>query len=170
MVASPIRSVAAVDTQPNEADGRLTVVANRLPGTLAGSGDNAAWTPSVGGLATGLRSVTASRETVWIGRPGSRENIDERQASALLERLAASRTIPVRLNRDQIAVYYEENSNGVLWPVFHDRLDQAPLHTDGWEVYEAVNGRFADAIAAVWQPNAAHAVPRRRCHTRDAGT
>ncbi|HEY9226434.1 MAG TPA: trehalose-6-phosphate synthase, partial [Gemmatimonadaceae bacterium] len=38
------------------------------------------------------------------------------------------------------------------WPVFHDRLDQAPLHTDAWGAYETVNARFADAVAAQWRP------------------
>jgi trehalose 6-phosphate synthase/phosphatase len=130
----------------------LLIVSNRLPATLATSGDGASWKPSSGGLATGLRSVADKLNTVWIGWPGNLAAIDEATATPLLDQLTSDRTIPVRLTRREIDIFYEDISNGVLWPIFHDRLDQPPLHPQGWDVYEAINTRFADAVAAVWRP------------------
>jgi trehalose 6-phosphate synthase/phosphatase len=48
--------------------------------------------------------------------------------------------------------YYEGYANGVLWPAFHYLLGQLPLESADWAVYEAVNHRFADAIAERHQP------------------
>jgi trehalose 6-phosphate synthase/phosphatase len=47
--------------------------------------------------------------------------------------------------------FYEELSNGVIWPLFHYLPDQMPLH-QRWEVYEAANARFADAVVAQYRP------------------
>jgi trehalose 6-phosphate synthase/phosphatase len=154
VIASPIRHTPPSSEQPAGENGgrRLIIVSNRLPVTLAASGDGAAWKPSAGGLATGLRSVAGDQNTIWVGWPGALDGIDETIASGLLAELEASHTVPVRLSRDEIEVFYEDISNGVLWPIFHDRLDQPPLLTDGWDVYEAVNERFADTVAAIWRP------------------
>ena len=60
--------------------------------------------------------------------------------------------MPVELTHDEVAVYYERISNAVLWPLCHDRLDMLPLRVSGWEHVEAVNARFADAVAAHYRP------------------
>jgi trehalose 6-phosphate synthase/phosphatase len=58
----------------------------------------------------------------------------------------------VPLSTQDVELFYEEVSNGVLWPVCHDRLDRVALHMNGWEVYESVNRRFAETVAAAWRP------------------
>ena len=42
----------------------------RLPVTISKSGDEIIVTPSTGGLATGMSSVSRNRDSVWIGWPG----------------------------------------------------------------------------------------------------
>lgn len=57
---SPIDATTASTTPPTrrpEPTGRLLVVSNRLPVTVAAHGAAVAITPSVGGLATGLRGA-----------------------------------------------------------------------------------------------------------------
>jgi trehalose 6-phosphate synthase/phosphatase len=153
MIGTPARSTPALPGVPDgRRTGRLIIVSNRLPVTIATSGDGAAWKPSSGGLASGLRGVARELDTIWIGWPGDLSDLDDATSGALLGELADSRTIPVRLTRHEVEVFYEDVSNGVLWPICHDRLDQLPLRTDGWDVYERVNQRFADAVANVWQP------------------
>jgi trehalose 6-phosphate synthase/phosphatase len=67
-------------------------------------------------------------------------------------RLAEERLVPVALSADEIARYYEGYSNGVLWPVFHYFLSRLPTLVHDFEVYEAVNARFAEAVVARYQP------------------
>jgi trehalose 6-phosphate synthase/phosphatase len=66
--------------------------------------------------------------------------------------LAAMRVVPISLDAREVALFYEQISNAVLWPICHDRIDRLPLYVDGWDVYEAVNARFADAVAEHYQP------------------
>jgi trehalose 6-phosphate synthase/phosphatase len=128
--------------------GRLLVVSNRLPVTVGGEGDALAITPSAGGLATGLKGLHGSSNSLWIGWTGE----PAEHAHPVEEDLAERRLLPVPLSSDEVAVFYERLANGVLWPMFHDRIEQLPLIVEGWDVYESVNARFADAVAANYHP------------------
>jgi trehalose 6-phosphate synthase/phosphatase len=66
--------------------------------------------------------------------------------------LAAARLLSVDLDAREIEGFYEHVSNSVLWPICHDRIDRLPLRIEGWDVYESVNARFADAVAAHYRP------------------
>jgi trehalose 6-phosphate synthase/phosphatase len=132
--------------------GRLILVSNRLPVTVTMEASGPSIRPSSGGLASGLRGLFADGDTLWVGWPGNLEGIDDASAAALARNLAAMRTVPVTLDAREIEVFYEKVANSVLWPVVHDRLDQLPLRIDGWDTYEAVNARFADAVTAVYRP------------------
>lgn len=151
--------------------GRVIIVSNRLPITVAREDGRLAVRRSAGGLATGLRSLHEARGDgpgpqgasagigrderaggIWIGWPGdlSWTNPEERaEVDRQLERL---RAVPVIIDAAESKVFYGRISNGVIWPVCHDRLDRLPLRVSGWETYERVNRRFADAIAACWEP------------------
>ena len=50
--------------------GRIILIANRLPVTIHEKKGELKFTPSSGGLATGLKSLEGSYEKVWIGWPG----------------------------------------------------------------------------------------------------
>jgi trehalose 6-phosphate synthase/phosphatase len=67
-------------------------------------------------------------------------------------RLAELRTVPLELDAREEQIFYERIANGVLWPTFHDRVDRLPLRVEGWDVYDAVNARFADAVAEHYRP------------------
>ena len=58
----------------------------------------------------------------------------------------------VELTAEEVRSYYEDFSNGVLWPLFHYLLDRIPLDSGGWDVYMRVNARFADVVAEHYQP------------------
>jgi trehalose 6-phosphate synthase/phosphatase len=141
---------------------RVLTVAMRLPVTVTVQGGRPVIEPSVGGVATGLRAVhreggegaaaAGEEDDLWIGWPGMVEGLDAEGQRILEERLAALRAAPVRLTAREMGVFYEGVANGVLWPVCHDRLDQLPLHVSGWDVYERINARFADAAARYYHP------------------
>ncbi len=132
--------------------GRLLIVSNRLPVTVAVEGGRPVVHRSVGGLATGLRGPHDESGGLWIGWPGDLNNLDDAGRRDVNAQLAALRVVPVHLSRREIEVFYEEISNAVLWAICHDRIDRLPLRVTGWDVYEAVNARFAGVIAEHWRP------------------
>ena len=131
---------------------RVLLVSNRLPVTVVRRDGGLTVERSVGGLATGLAGPHARSGGLWVGWPGLLDDVDAADRIALGGRLAALRAAPVELSPAEVEVFYEHVSNGVLWPVFHDRLDRMPLAVEGWDVYEAVNARFADAVVEQYRP------------------
>ncbi|MHB0947505.1 MAG: trehalose-6-phosphate synthase [Gemmatimonadaceae bacterium] len=131
---------------------RLLIVSNRLPVTVAGSGSRAQVRQSSGGLATGLRGPHEQSGGLWIGWPGDLTALSEPARATVQRQLDAMRAVPVHIPAREQQVYYDHICNEVLWPICHDRLDQLPLRVDGWETYEAVNHRFADAVVEHYRP------------------
>jgi trehalose 6-phosphate synthase/phosphatase len=131
---------------------RLIIVSNRLPVTVRIEHGEPAVHMSVGGLATGLRAPHERSDGLWIGWPGDLAELDPAGRAKVLRRLAELRTLPLELDAREVQIFYERISNGVLWPTFHDRVDRLPLRVEGWDVYDAVNARFADAVAEHYRP------------------
>ena len=137
---------------PSRARGRVLIVSNRLPVTAKSADDGEIHLErSVGGLATGLRTTHAASESWWIGWLGDLR-LDARERHQVRERLGAMRASAVGIEPADAKIFYSRLSNGILWPLAHDRLDRLPLHLEGWDAYERVNERFADAVAELWRP------------------
>jgi trehalose 6-phosphate synthase/phosphatase len=133
-------------------DRRLIIVSNRLPVTVSVQDGLPVVCQSVGGLATGLQGPHDRSGGLWIGWPGSVEGLTPEGTQDLNRQLEALRAVPVCLEAKEIELFYEQISNAVLWPICHDRVDRLPIYVDGWDVYETVNARFADAVAAHYAP------------------
>ncbi|MBA3550470.1 MAG: bifunctional alpha,alpha-trehalose-phosphate synthase (UDP-forming)/trehalose-phosphatase, partial [Nannocystis sp.] len=131
---------------------RLIVVSNRLPVTVAVSHGHATVEPSMGGLATGLRGPFDRSQGLWIGWPGDLSRLTPEVRASVLGELTELRTLPVELTAEEVNSYYEDFSNGVLWPLFHYLLDRVPLHSKGWASYMRVNAKFADVVVANYRP------------------
>jgi trehalose 6-phosphate synthase/phosphatase len=125
----------------------VLIVSNRLPITTAISGDEITFTPAAGGLATGLRGCHERTHGLWIGWPGTAGTLSDTARQELTRQLGESGIVPVYLTEDELREYYEDFSNGVLWPLFHYLLDRLPLGPTSWDTYRRVNERFADEIA-----------------------
>jgi len=130
----------------------LLIVSNRLPVTVRVEDGRAVVRRSVGGLATGMRGPHEQGDSLWIGWPGELSGLDDTARADVQTQLAGMRTVPIGLTSREIEVFYEEISNAVLWAICHDRIDRLPLRVTGWDVYDAVNARFADAVAEHWRP------------------
>jgi trehalose 6-phosphate synthase/phosphatase len=130
---------------------RLLIVSNRLPITATVTAEGVSFAPASGGLATGLRGCHERSGGLWIGWPGI-DGVPEAQQPALDQPLAERGIVAVHLTRDEVRQYYEEFSNGVLWPLFHYLLDRLPLGATSWPTYKAVNRRFADEVIARYHP------------------
>jgi trehalose 6-phosphate synthase/phosphatase len=135
-----------------DAERRLVIASNRLPITAEIVDGDVVLTEASGGLATGLRSWHERSAGVWIGWPGLTSRLSTRQRAALDRQLETRRIVPVHLTRHEVRRYYDDFSNGVLWPVFHYLLDRLPLGPSTWDSYRSVNERFAEQIAHAHQP------------------
>jgi trehalose 6-phosphate synthase/phosphatase len=132
--------------------GRAILVSNRLPVSVRMERGELAVAPSSGGLATGLRGLHESGDSIWIGWPGETWRLSPDAHGALHQKLADERLVPVEMTQAEIARYYDGFSNGVLWPLLHYQLDRLPMRSEGWETYQRVNRRFADAAVANYRP------------------
>ena len=133
---------------------RLTVVSNRLAIVVARDEDGT-WTvkPGSGGLVTALGPVLRDRGGQWIGWLGSnlQGKLDESALKELLDRGSRETGYslkPVELNEEEIQKYYYGFSNEILWPLFHDLSTRCNFDPAYWKVYEQVNGKFAQVVAA----------------------
>jgi trehalose 6-phosphate synthase/phosphatase len=131
---------------------RLVILSNRLPVTSDIADGEVVLSPASGGLATGLRGWHERYKGVWIGWPGTSKRLSAAQRRSLDAQLAERRIVPVHLTRQEVREYYDEFSNGVLWPVFHYLLDRVPLGPTTWDSYRRVNERFADIVAEQYRP------------------
>ena len=131
---------------------RVILVSNRLPITVSAADGVPTVRRSSGGLATSLRMAHERPGSVWVGWPGPLESFDEESRAGILAQLDSMRVVPISLSEREIRVFYDHISNSVLWPICHDRLDRMPLRVSGWEAYEEVNERFADAVAKQYRP------------------
>jgi trehalose 6-phosphate synthase/phosphatase len=131
---------------------RVLIVSNRLPISVTRERQGLKIAASAGGLATGLAGVHGGAESLWIGWPGHSEQLSAAE-SAFLARTYRDRQVrAVDLTADEVDRYYERFCNGVLWPLFHYLIGQLPLDVEGFDLYEAINRRFADAVVAEHRP------------------
>ena len=77
-------------------------------------------TPSVGGLATGMKSVHAEGNGIWVGWSGIPEDELSLELSKKVDaKIREEKCISVALSQQDIEEYYEGFSNRALWPLFH---------------------------------------------------
>lgn len=131
---------------------RLLIVSNRLPVTVRVEAGRPVVRRSVGGLATGLSGPHQESGGLWIGWPGNVDAPSGFDYAEIDRQLAELRTVPLALDARETEVFYDHISNGVLWPLFHDRIDRLPLRVEGWDIYESVNARYAEAVVASYRP------------------
>jgi len=132
--------------------GRLLIVSNRLPVTVRRGPDGVSVEHSMGGLATGMKGPHEQLGGLWIGWPGELEGLDPEARDDVDRRLAELRLAPVHLSADEVARYYEGYSNSALWPVCHYAIARLPREVKDYDAYEAVNVRFAEAVADRYEP------------------
>jgi trehalose 6-phosphate synthase/phosphatase len=131
---------------------RLIIVSNRLPVTVRAADGGVSVERSTGGLATGMKGPHERMGGEWIGWPGDLELLSPPAREQTDRTLADMRLVPVPLTREEVARYYEGFSNAILWPLFHYSIARLPNHMRDFEAYEAVNARFAEAVASRVRP------------------
>ncbi len=129
---------------------KLHIVSNRLPFSIEEEGQGFSLQPSVGGLATGMKSVYKDFEGRWIGWPGiANDNYSGQDVQKIEGMLQKEGCESVWLSSEEIETFYEGFCNRTIWPLFH-YFSQYVDHTrEFWESYVEVNRRFADKTLEV---------------------
>jgi trehalose 6-phosphate synthase/phosphatase len=131
--------------------GRLLLVSNRLPVTIARGETGHTVQPSAGGLAHALWPMHSKGASLWIGWPGTLP-ADGGGSRQIALRLRQDRLIPVAIPPTLEEDFYHGFSNSVLWPLFHYFPHLAVLDRTWWDAYRQVNQLFAQAVGRVWRP------------------
>ncbi|MCU4176135.1 bifunctional alpha,alpha-trehalose-phosphate synthase (UDP-forming)/trehalose-phosphatase [Carboxylicivirga sp. N1Y90] len=129
---------------------RLHIVANRLPYSIVKQEDGFQLIESVGGLATGMKSVYTEYGGKWIGWSGhNSDDLTYEEASEIDDLLEEKGCATVPLSDSDILEYYEGFSNKTIWPLFHYFTQYVDYAPENWETFKRVNQRFADRVLDV---------------------
>ena len=124
---------------------RLVVVSNRVADPRK---------TAAGGLAVALAEVLNNTGGMWFGWSGKIVEGGEAGEGELHTHQAGPvKLVTVDLSRQDHDAYYLGYSNGVLWPVFHYRLDLADFDAASIAGYRRVNQLFARKLAPLLQPD-----------------
>jgi trehalose 6-phosphate synthase/phosphatase len=128
---------------------RILIASNRLPVSISQESGTLSLKRSNGGLATAMASMMNNYDALWFGWPGTPQTIRRWQ----LQMLGADHRLrPVNISEDLVDRYYDQMSNGVLWPLLHG-FDAATSYTDAdWKAYRQVNLKFARSLAKNAKP------------------
>ncbi|MDH5205124.1 MAG: alpha,alpha-trehalose-phosphate synthase (UDP-forming) [Hylemonella sp.] len=125
---------------------RLVVISNRVADPRRSA--------AAGGLAVALGSALDASGGLWFGWSG---NIDEAgtpgEGQLHTSQAGAVTLATVDLCSEDHDSYYLGYSNGVLWPVFHYRLDLADFDAGTIEGYRRVNRLFARKLMPLLRPD-----------------
>ena len=128
---------------------KTIIISNRLPVQLQIVNGGIEAIPSVGGLATGMKSVHHGGESLWIGWSGlTREDIPAALEGEIDKALKKHGCKRVGLSAEEVEGFYFGFSNRTVWPLFHYFMEYSEFELSYWETYEKVNRIFADAIIA----------------------
>jgi trehalose 6-phosphate synthase/phosphatase len=129
---------------------KLHIVSNRLPFSIVPGDGYFSIKPSVGGLATGMKSVYKDFEGRWIGWPGvATESYTVDQFNEIEEMLSREGCETVPLSSDEVHTFYEGFCNRTIWPLFHYFNQFVDYSPEFWHSYVKVNQKFADKTLEV---------------------
>ena len=125
--------------------GRLVVVSNRVADPRK---------TAAGGLAVALAEVLNNTGGLWFGWSGKIvETPEGAEPEVHTQQAGPVKLVTVDLNKQDHDAYYLGYSNGVLWPVFHYRLDLADFDAGYIAGYRRVNQLFARKLMPLLQPD-----------------
>lgn len=124
---------------------RIHIVSNRLPVSINIENEDIQLIPSVGGLATGLKSVYKEYNGKWIGWPGlPSDELNDELKENIEQKLEGEDCVSVHLSKEEIDLYYDGFSNRTIWPLFHYFAQYIDYEPELWDAFVSVNQKFAD--------------------------
>ncbi|GAA3518512.1 bifunctional alpha,alpha-trehalose-phosphate synthase (UDP-forming)/trehalose-phosphatase [Aquimarina addita] len=126
---------------------KTIIISNRLPLQLEINNNSITAIPSVGGLATGMKSVHSGSDSIWVGWSGlTDENLDSKSEILVKNALKKHQCVGVSLTEAEVDGFYYGFSNNALWPLFHYFMEYTSFEKETWETYQSVNQKFADVV------------------------
>ena len=126
--------------------GRLIIVSNRVPSPRERS-------QPAGGLAVGLKDALREGESLWFGWSGKQVQLHGGDPVPRLDRVDNVTYATIDLTPAQYEGFYQNFSNGILWPLFHYRVGLMNYSRTDWETYLAVNAMFARTLLPLLRPD-----------------
>ncbi len=125
----------------------LLIVSLRLPVSVKKINNQLEFEESSGGLATAVKSLKKSRDSLWVGWPGiASDDLTKNEISEIRNKLARRNCIPVFLTKQQVNNFYTGYSNSTLWPMFHYYPQMAEFKDEFWSGYKETNELFGAEI------------------------
>lgn len=128
---------------------RLFSVSNREPYEHVHTGAGIECVVPASGLVTALEPVLRACDGTWIAQAtgdADRETVDEYGHVRVPPDRAQYTLRRVWLTEDEQQGFYFGFSNEGLWPLCHIAHNRPIFRAEDWEVYEAVNRKFAEAL------------------------
>ncbi|WP_127844293.1 bifunctional alpha,alpha-trehalose-phosphate synthase (UDP-forming)/trehalose-phosphatase [Psychroflexus aestuariivivens] len=126
---------------------KTIIVSNRLPLQIERNDNEIKVKPSVGGLATGMKSVHKDSNGIWIGWSGlTDEELNPEIEKKVNSAISEEQCVAVGLTQEDVDLYYYGFSNRTLWPLFHYFIEYTEFDQKSWESYERVNQKFAKVV------------------------
>ena len=126
---------------------KTIIISNRLPLRLEILENSVKSIPSIGGLATGMKSVHSDNKSLWIGWSGlTDEEIHTDHTDKVTQALEKHGCKGVPLTQSDIDGFYYGFSNNTLWPLFHYFMEYAAFDKKTWQSYKEVNQKFAEIV------------------------
>lgn len=123
------------------------IVSNRLPIRISKVDNSYKFTPTSGGLATGMKSIHEQDSALWIGWPGiGRDEIADDAWTPLNNGLIKNNFAPVSLSKAEVDDFYYGLANKCLWPLFHYFIEYSIFDEAHWETYVEVNKKFSERV------------------------
>ena len=135
---------------------RIIIVSNRLPFTVEQANGKLEFKESVGGVATGLKSLLDTKQSflslkpdyVWVGWPGGTIS-DEQKGEVRSRARSEFRSYPVFLSEEDFENFYQGFCNKTIWPLFHYFPSNVTYDENCWLQYKRVNEAFSESLLEV---------------------
>lgn len=133
---------------------KLIIVSTRLPVSVSKVNNQLVYSSSTGGLATGVSTVSAKTDSIWIGWPGIDANeLSAKEKQEVTRELKKRGCHPVFLATDEINDYYSGYCNATLWPLLHYFMSMTRYEKTFWESYKHANELFYTETKKFIQPS-----------------
>lgn len=132
---------------------RLIIISNRLPVGISKTAEGINIKPSMGGLATGLKSFYKEYDSKWFGWSGfDKTEYTDEEIVQIEDAFDKEKCAPVYLSNEDVDLYYYGFSNETVWPLFHYFPQYTEYKKETWESYVRVNRQFANAVIPYLKP------------------
>jgi trehalose 6-phosphate synthase/phosphatase len=122
---------------------KIIVVSNRLPVNIAETAAGLILNRSIGGLATALATIAKKYPMLWIGWTGLERRLTKKELARLN---MPENLISVSITPRLLDSYYNQLSNGILWPILHGFKPSGLSRAADWKATRTVITRFAEVI------------------------